>query len=433
MNRFNCAGPVPRLTLWALLALWPSLSAALTLEQAIALAQEDDPWLQGSELRQQALQERSVAAGELPDPMLSLGFANLPTDTFDFDQEAMTQFRVGVSQVLPRGDSRELARRQLALQSEEMPHQREERRARVAVQVSQLWLEAYRAREAIRLIEGDRGLFEQLLQLARSNYSAALGGTRQQDIIRAQLELTRLDDRLAVLQQSYDAARAGLGLWLADAGAMEPAATAPDPELLQAELYRGSAAPTKQALAQLFATHPSMRGIESRIAAGETGVELARQSYKPQWQLNAAYGYRDDDPAGPDRADFFSVGVALDLPLFTADRQDRQVQSANASVEALRTERALALRRLVSGFEADRARLLQLRQRRELYRGQLLREMNQQSEASLAAYTSDQGDFAEVVRARIAELNARLELLTIEMEHHKAVSRLNYYFAGVDA
>ena len=168
---------------------WPAWPAqrALTLAQAVDIAQRNDPWLAGSELRQRAVEAQSTAAGTLPDPVVNLGFANVPTDTFDFDQEAMTQFKVGVSQTFPRGDSRALSSKRLALLGSQFPHQRDDRRARVAVNISNLWLEAFRARESIRLIELDRELFEHLVDVAQSSYATALGRTRQQDLVRAQL------------------------------------------------------------------------------------------------------------------------------------------------------------------------------------------------------------------------------------------------------
>jgi outer membrane protein TolC len=408
-----------RLFLLSLLpwALGHALSAAaqgtLKLEQAVALAQQNDPWLQGSKQRQLSVEAQSVSAGSLPDPMVSVGFANLPTDTFDFDQEAMTQFKVGVSQVFPRGDSRDLRQKQLALEARQHPHLRAQRRAQVAVEVSDLWLEAFRAAETIRLIEQDRNLFEHLVDVAESSYASARGGARQQDLIRAQLELTRLEDRLTRLDQQYAVAASRLGQWL------QPLSLA-YPELLQDADATG--------LAQQFSKHPTLQSLEQRIAASETRVSLAEQKYKPQWQLSASYGYRDDDPMGRDRADFFSVGVAFDLPLFTSRRQDQQVQSAVADSEATRTDRALELRRMLAEFDTQRSRLARLESRRQLYESRLLQEMQEQAEASLTAYTNDEGDFAEVVRARIDVLNTRIEALDIEVDRLKTISRLNYFF-----
>ena len=73
----------------------------LGLQQAIAYAVSNDPWLKGSALNERALLAESVADGELPDPSLSMGLFNLATDTFDFDQEPMSQFTVAFAQNFP--------------------------------------------------------------------------------------------------------------------------------------------------------------------------------------------------------------------------------------------------------------------------------------------------------------------------------------------
>jgi outer membrane protein TolC len=432
-----------RLLLAALLLPSMAASAALSLAEAVATAQRNDPWVLGNEFRQQAVEAEAVAAGTLPDPMMDIGFANLPTDTFDFDQEAMTQFKVGLVQTFPRGDSRALSRQRLNVLGEQFPYQRDERRAQLAVAVASVWLEAWQARESIRLIEQDRELFEQLVDLARSSYASALGNTRQQDLVRARLEVTRLEDRLSILYERLETSRAKLGEWLRPAAA--PAGEAyrapgvyiapplverlPDLRLQHAELFSGAGAAAPADIAALLADHPALKSLESRIDASRVEEELARQKYRPEWKVNASYGYREDGPMGQDRPDFFSVGLAFDLPLFTSRRQDRQVQSAIAETEAVRTEKMLALRSMVANFETLYARLQRLEQRQELYRTRLLLEMREQAEASLTAYTRDDGDFAEVVRARIAELNARIEALDIDIARLQTIAQLNYFFA----
>ena len=176
----------------------------LTLTTAISVAQQNDLWLIGNKHSQSAIDAASVSAGTLPDPKISIAFANMPTDTFDFGQEPMTQFKVGMSQIFPRGESLAIKQRQLAIKSRQFPYQREDRKAKIAVMVSQLWLDIYKAQESIALIEKDRALFEQLADVAAASYSSAIGKTRQHDIIRAQLEMTRLEDRLTMLRQKKE-------------------------------------------------------------------------------------------------------------------------------------------------------------------------------------------------------------------------------------
>jgi len=416
----------------------------LSLTQAIELARQQDPWLQGSHYRQRSFEAESVAAAALPDPQLAIGFANLPIDSFDFNQEPMTQFKVGVSQTFARGSSRSLNRQRYELMGDEEPLLRDDRQASITVQVSHLWLDAYLARESVRLIEADRELFEYLVDVAQSSYSSGVGNSRQQDIIRAQLELTRLDDRLTALKQHEESAASRLSAWLGaayresrdgwqTAAAMPSFALAADLSEVQlkfADQLLGDKNLDSGWLAEQLLQHPAIRSKDKQIDVEETDVLLAKQNYKPQWGVNASYGYRDDASDNVRRDDFFSVGVTFDLPIFTGNRQDRKLQASIARAEEKKTEKWYALRNFQAALENQRVTLKRLIQRQRLYQGQLLEQMHDQAEASLTAYTTDDGDFSEVVRARIAELNAKIEALEIEIDRQKTVVELNYFFAG---
>lgn len=414
----------------------------LTLEAAVELAKYNDPWLVGNQQNQEAMESQAVAAGTLPDPKMSVALANLPIDTFDFDQEAMTQLKVGVSQMFPRGDSRALKKKKLELMSSQFPYQRQNRQATVAVTVAQLWLDVFKSQESIVLIEKNRALFEQLAEVAQLSYSAALGRSRQQHVVRAQLELTRLEDRLTVLRQQQEVAQRRLSEWLSKQFSQEygissdplpnVAAIMVDSKLpqlapLKPELVGSVPEVSPQQLASHFIRHPSVMALDSRIKASGADIELTEQKYKPEWGVNMSYGYRDDDPMGMQRADFLSVGVTFDMPLFTSNRQDQEYQASIARAEAVKTEKWLLLRKMIARFEATKAQLNRLNQRSQLYTEQLLPQMDQQAEASLNAYTNDEGDFAEAVRSRIAQLNAEIDELAIAVDRQKAISQINYF------
>ena len=344
----------------------------LKLEQAVEIAIDNDPWLVGSEYREQAIVSSSIAASSLPDPVVNIGLANLPTDGFAFDQEPMTQLKAGVSQMFPRGDSLDIRSRQLREQAAEHPLMRIDRVARTRVQVSDIWLEIYRAQQSITLIHQDRALFEQLSDIAKANYASAVGRVRQQDIIRAKLELTRLEDRLTKLQALEERATGKLLEWLLKSEQSMrqlgfnaftvfqlpnalPAITDVSENTLTLVKNRN-----QQELATLLAEHPYILSINQRIQASKTGVELAREKYKPQWGVNASYAFRDDTPGGSSRADFLSVGVSFDLPIFTQNRQDQEVAAAVSQSEAIKTDKLLALREMMSAIQslyAERQRL----------------------------------------------------------------------------
>lgn len=423
--------PIIFILLSAVLSVLPAQAQdqGLALEEAIRIAIATDPWLAGSRHTETALAAEAVAAGTLPDPVVSLTASNLPVDTFDFGQEPMTQLSLGVSQMFPRGETLELSTTRKQQLASRHPLLREDRKARVTATVSQLWLEAFRAQESIRLIKADYNLFEQLVDVSEANYSTALGRARQQDMVRAQLELTRLEDRLTVLDKQLDSARQRLSEWIGEAANGELLPVLPDLQPVAAELMSTDKNLMPQRWYERLRRHPAVLALDRRIAATGTDVDLARQKYKPEWGVTAKYGYRDQDPAGRDRADFFTFGLMFDLPLFTANRQDQQLNAAVARKEAIKTDKSLLLRELMAQLETRRAELRRLNERDVLYRKTLLPQMSEQAEASLTAYNNDDGDFPEAVRARIDELNAKIDALTIAVEREKTIAQINYLLA----
>jgi len=409
----------------------------LYIEQAVRIAKEYDPWLVSNRHMQEATQSMSVAAGSLPDPQVSLSVANLPLDSFSFNQDAMTQLRVGVSQMFPQGRTLDIKKRQLEIEAEAHPYQRQDRQAKVTVTVSHLWLDAFRAKETIALIEENRSLFEQLTDIATSSYSSAMGGTRQHDIIRAQLELTRLIDRVTMLGQVRDAYQEKLSEWFIgqslEDGDFTIAGDMPNTLLARPDLSAAGVMVDDEELYNTLDDHPLVLALIQKIDASDAGVDLAKQKYKPAWGLNASYGRRGSNSFGANLPDNVTVGVTLSVPLFTANRQDKEYSAALSRREAVRTEKWQLLRQLKSGFETAHAQLMKLDERKDLYENRLLPQMSEQAEASLTAYTNDDGDFAEVVRARIAELNAKIDALNIDVDRQKTIIQMNYFFTASDA
>lgn len=406
-------------------------SKALSLPQAITLALENDAWQTGSEYRYQSEIALSVAAGQLPDPVVSLSAANLPLDTFDFNQEPMTQARIGVSQSFPRGRTRALTRQKFVERADRHEFMIQDRIALIRRDVTKRWLDWFNAEQSIGIIEKNRNLFTELAEITRIGYASTNGKVRQDDVIRAQIELIRLEDRITRLRERAERNRGALIEWLPlgdplSLQGFQIGGQLPEIELLAPAQRLFIQPPEEAELALLLDNHPSIRSANQQIEIGRTESQLARQKYKPAWSVNASYGYRDEDPFGRDRADFLTVGVMLDIPIFTSKRQDKVVQSSDAMLKSSKTERQLLLRSMLAGLETWTSSLQRIRERETLYQEQLLIQTREQAEASLVAYTNDDGDFSDVVGARITQINTQIEALDITINKLKAIAELNY-------
>lgn len=397
--------------------------SSLTLDEAIELAIGNDDWLVANELDERAYLEQSIAAGQLPDPLINIGMNNLPVDSFSFSQEPMTQFRIGVNQFFPRGDTLRILQDISVLRSEVNPHLRDDREAAVTLEVSNLWLSTYFAEQAILLINNDRELFEQLVDITSARYTTAAGLARQQDLVRAEVELVRLDDRLAMLRQQQDSNKQRLVEWLPyDSLSLPLDSVLPFLEVPNTEL---------QSLAQaseFFLEHPIVRAHDKKIEIAQEQVELSRQAFKPSFSVGAGYGYRDDAQTGfnTERADFLTLSLNFDLPLFTENRQKPRLRASQYRASATQTERILLIKDLFANYQQALAQLDVLDERAAIFNDTLLGQLADLAEATLASYTADEGDFEEVMRAYISELNAKIELLQIDVERLKVISLLNY-------
>lgn len=412
----------------------------ITLQEAIERAVTNDPWADGNNQKYRATLAKSSAAGTMADPVVSLGMMNVPVDSLEFDQEAMTQLKVGVSQMFPRGDTLTIKQAKLATSAQKFPLMQEDRKARLTAQVTNIWLDIYLAQKTINLITRDKALFEQTADVARASYSSAVGKTRQQDVIRSQLELIQLDDRLTVEYQNLETSIAQLNEWLhlfpddlysneinfeTQINTMEVTSILPTILLQNSGLFQSETLP-RNTLAKLVSNHPTVRLIDINRIVALKDVAIANQQYKPQWGLNASYAYRDDIPNGDSRSDFFSIGISFDVPLFTHNRQEKLVSAAALEAESIKTDKLMLTKSLISQIEKEHRNLKRLTQRQQLYATQLITQSHEQAEASLTAYTNDDGDFAEVIRARIAELNTQIAALKIDINLLKTTARINY-------
>ncbi|MDP5032479.1 TolC family protein [Paraglaciecola sp.] len=413
-------------------------AAELSLSQVQQLAIENDPWLAGNRLQEQALIASSDAAATLPDPLISVGLANLPTDTFRFNQEPMTQFKVGLSQQLSRGDSLSLKRQQMRQQAAQHPYLRQDRQAKIKVMVAELWLTMVSTQQRIKIIEQSRPLFLQLVEIVEAHYSSAQGSTRQQDIVNAQLELARLEDRLSASIADRATNLAKLSQWLytgvqlnsqwIDMDMPDYNRAWPSLPTLEPAIEHLLRQQDRSALAQRLAQHPAILAIEQQIKVSRSAIQIAQQQYQPQWAVNASYALRDNDPLGNDRADFFSIGVSVDIPFFTAQKQDKALLASRLQAESVKTDKLLALRSLLAQLQSTWQTFDSINQRIEHYETKILPQMAEQSEAALTAYTTDDGNFSDVMRANIAQLNTELELIQLHTAHALSLVQLDYYF-----
>jgi len=392
---------------------------ALNLHEVEQITEQRDFISKAHQFRGDALGESAVAVAQLPDPQLNFGLFNVPTDDFDINSEPNTQLRFGVSQSFPRGKTLAFKEKQTKWASNAEYQLASDEILKSIRSVREHYFNLFYQISAQEIIEESRQYFVQLVDIAESYYK--VGRVNQQDILRAQLELSRLDDRVIELKTKEDLARAELSKWL-DEKAFEPI------ENEYPTLPRLSA---QQEIIDSLVNHQSIQADDAMVSFYNEGVDIAREQYKPGWSIGVEYRKRfGDNIDGTSREDQAAAMVKIDLPLFTDKRQDRRLAASQHQVSAAKLVRSDKLKSLKQAVLRDYANWERLSERSELYDTRLVPEANANAHASLIAYQTGVTEFTTLARARITQLNVRLDALHAKTERSRAHARLLYLAKG---
>jgi outer membrane protein TolC len=380
---------------------------SLTAAQALAVLRDSGGAAIAAEA--EAMRERAVTAGELPDPEARLGAVNVPTDSFALDRDEMTMIEVGVMQRFPRG--RRLAREQLEHHALHYDAEVAARARTVRASVARLWRELDYLEATEALVAESRDRAKLMIEGEAAAYASGEG--RQTDLLAARLALLEVEEMLIDRSRMRGTAQAELERWTGPltGGRMpapEPAALAPLP-----------------ALHERLASHPMLLGLEHQVGVAELEASLARKRYQPSFGVDLGYGFRQGrDMAGETRPGMLTAMLTFDVPLFTRDRQDRELAAARSMQRGAEARREDAARELEAMLQSAYARAQSLRDARDLYRRETLPVAGAAVEAALAAYRSGEGSLAEVVGAQRRLLETRDRELRLSADLASAIAEL---------
>ncbi|EGU48055.1 putative outer membrane cation efflux protein [Vibrio ichthyoenteri ATCC 700023] len=399
-----------------------SPTATLTLEQLIEIAIENDATRrQFIELSNASLNS-GLAKATLADPTIKVGFGGVPIDSFQLDQDPMSNISLGVMQKFDRGDTTTYQAQQAQNQAQIGLSQANLRAREVAMQVTTLWLELGYNRTAQQLLQQQQLWLTQWVDSLDSNY--ALGLSESQDVIGAQLKVSQIEQKLLSNQQTQHQILAQLSEWFSNAD--------PQANPLSAQDILASNHADWSNLEAILDTidhsnarydrlrlHPTLQALEASILAAKSQVAIAEETYSPQFGIELMYAHRQaNNMQGEPAPDMLSAYLTVDLPLFTGNKQDKAHAGAQYQVGALQAQRDALLAKLNSQLNS----LLSTRQfnleRIERYRLSLLKQAKSQRLAVEQGYQNNSANFGDIVTTSTNQL-------TIELEYQRLITDLN--------
>jgi cobalt-zinc-cadmium efflux system outer membrane protein len=317
-----------------------------------------------------------------------------------------TQHMFMFNQTLPAAGKRELrfvaANQAVDVAGAEL----EAKKLDVKARVRAAYYDLLRNQDELRLHDEQIALGRQAVAAARIKYT--VGRVPQQDVLKAQIAVTKLADHLAMFLQDGDLARARLNTLIG---------RDPDSPLeVLGEYTPASALPSVDELKRIAVEHrPELKAIEAATRQLETKVRLAEKNYKPDISIGAGYMLM---PAGSMNRNGYMAELSFNLPWLNRSKHDSEIREAQSEVNVQRAE--LAAQQAVVFQEIQEAVIRANTAARlvEIYRDTLRPQAQATLRAASTAYQTDQTDFLNLIDSQNTALD-------IEYSYYRALAEFD--------
>jgi cobalt-zinc-cadmium efflux system outer membrane protein len=358
-------------------------TAALTPDEAVRLVLERNPTLDQMRASAAAAAARYPQVTSLDDP--NFAFATAPGSIGSPNANYAARVEVSQKFLYPgkRALKGESARAGVAAALEDV----EDARLQLTEAARSALADYYLAVKGTTVAEENLKLLREFRQNAETRYKTGQG--QQQDMLQADVEIGRQEERLVSLRRARQVAVARLNTLMH----LPPDGTLPPP----ADVAAGSPLADAAGLRAAAAGRPDVRAAAARVVADEAALALALKEYNPDFEVMAAYdGFWQGASGRPLQ---WQLGARVNLPVRQA-RRGGAVDEARANVARRRAELARLTDQV--NFEVQQA-FEQVREADDvvrLYDAKLLPAAEANVKEARAGYAAGKVPFLNLVEAQ---------------------------------
>ena len=348
----------------------------------------------------------------LPDPRLQLGYQRMP-----MVPPVVEGVIYGVGQDIPFPGKLKLRGEVAQQEAERLEQEYLAARLRLVAALKQVYFDLHFVHKSIAIVERNKALLTQFEKTAKARYS--VGQAAQQDVFRAQVEISRVLDRLAVLDQQKESLHAAINRLLN----RPPDGPLGTPEEVHSTLLT---LPLQELNRRANEFSPALLATAKSIDRSERSVSLAKRQYYPDFDVTAL-GIRNDKI----NDNGYQIMVGIKIPLFYETKQKQGVHEAVANLEGAREDFAAARQDLLfqvkDGFvQAQRAERLIT-----ILRDAIIPQATLALQAAQASYAVGKVDFLTLLNSLLTLQDSQLELHSEMVNHEKALARLESATGGL--
>lgn len=386
-----------------------STVGALRLQDLIEQTLENNPEIKSMQRRFDMMRARVPQAKALDQPVLSVGYMGNIAPFYVQRDDPSSGRSISITQDLPFPGKRALKGKVASSEADAEWWLFEQTRRNVVAEVKDAYFDLYYISKALGVVTKTKTLLEQFIKIAEARY--AVGKGIQQDVLKAQVEFSKLLEQQTMLEQRKQIAEARLNSLLY----RESDSPLAVPEELKPRAFDFSLAQLNEAA---IANYPDLKAQRRKIEGAQYAIQLAKKEFYPDFSVGFTYTNR---PAMPE---MYGLSVGVKLPIYSAQKQRPALTEATASFEA--EKRTLENMATVLMFKIRDKYLAQNTAQRlmKLYSTTIVPQSSLSLESAIAGYQVGKVDFLTLLDNVVTLLNYELSYYEQLSNEEKAVAAL---------
>ena len=382
----------------------------VTLDQLVAEALEKSSEILAARRKFDAATKRPSQVSTLPEPKFSFTNFGVGHPASALNGSDFAYVGVGVSQEFPFPGKLSLMR---AMARKEADGERQmvlDTELRVISRLKQAYHDLSYSHKAIEIVEKNRELLDKFTKIAEAKYR--VGSGIQQDVLKAQVEISTLMQRLEMMGQQKGSLEAFINSLLNRPVSEELGKPAPVNKL---ELNR----PLDELLRLARENAPRIRGRQEMLDSSAFALNLARKEYMPDF--GASFQYQKTGSLYPD---YYMATFEVKVPLYFWRKQRLGVEEAATRLVEKRHEYQMTSQEISFGVK-DQFLMAKTSERLlAMYEQGVIPQAAASLESALAGYQTGKVDFLTLINNLTVLLNFEMDYYRELSNQQKAVARL---------
>ncbi len=382
----------------------PHAREVTPLSELLAEAEKNNPQIEAARQAGQAAKQVPTQVSTLPDPQFNLQHLSVgsPRPFAGYTNSDFAYLGLGVSQDFPYPGKLRLKGDIAKRDADVVQHQFESVRRSILAGVKSAYFQLAYLSKTLGILESDGELLQQVEKAADARYRSGMGN--QQDLLRAQLEQTKLLREVTMHHLEVAKLQAQIKQLLNRAQS--------SPDIEPSELPETPLPYTfEELLSATKAQNPEISGAEKMVERQKLQVDLAHKDFYPDF--NVQYMWQRTDPT-QFRA-YYMLSFGVRVPIYRGRKQRPELAQAEAELNRSRSESEVQSQQVAFELRREYETAQKTADLLKIYREGLLPQARAEFQAGIAAYQNNRQDFQ-------ALLASFLDVLHLDEEYWKSIA-----------